>query len=315
MPERRTAAGEAASQPRRDPRLGALLAIASATGFGGITTLAALAYTEGATPMAAVTLRFLVGFLAFAAVCLLRGRPLLLPRGARLAGLATGFFWFVASFGYLGSVNYIPVSLAVVIFFTFPILTALGEAALERRRPRLSELGLLLLAFAGIALSVGPRFGELSPTGLALIALGAFGAAGLFLSMRVVAVRQEPMTLLVTLNLSGALLSGLTLAAFGGWALAPFALPPLGLAEGEPTAWAGWTALTLASLCYVGAIFLQSGSVRHAGPSRAALFFNIEPVVSIGFAAVLLGEQLSAQQLAGSALVLTALVLAGRRRA
>ncbi|MEX2631060.1 MAG: DMT family transporter [Tistlia sp.] len=292
-----------------NPALGQLLALASATAFGAITTLAALSYAYGATPITLIVLRFGLGTAVFVLVCLLRRAPLLLPREARATGFLTGLFWFLASVGYLGSVNFIPVSLAALIFFTFPILTALGEAALERRRPRAGELALLLLAFAGLALAIGPSFRSLSPIGLALIALGATGAAGLFLSMRGIVVRHEPVTVLVTLNLSASLLSLLTLLLLGGWSL-----PTAAAAPADAGAWIGWTALSLGVLAYFVAIFLQSGSVRHAGASRAALFFNLEPVVSILAAALLLGERLSLQQGAGALLVLAALILAGRRR-
>ena len=80
--------------------------------------------------------------------------PLLLPRGSRLAGALTGLFWFLASAGYLGSVHYIPVSLAALIFFTFPILTALGAAALQysfwRGWPGATALPYALNAVGGI---------------------------------------------------------------------------------------------------------------------------------------------------------------------
>lgn len=289
----------------RKPALGALLALGSACAFGAITTLAAVTYTEGATPITVVVLRFTLGAVVFAALCLARRRPLLLPGAARTTGWLVAFCWFAASFGYLGSVAFIPVSLAALVFFTFPILTTLGEAALERRRPRLGELALLLLAFSGLALAMGPSFATLSPVGLGLVALGAVGAAGMFLSMRKVVVHHEPLTVLVMLNAGAGLMSLLALAVLGGWALPS-------LAGG--TAWVGWTALLLATGAYFVAVFLQSGSVRHAGPSRAVLFFNLEPLVSIACAALLLGERLSLQQMAGGSLVLAALVLAGRRR-
>lgn len=289
----------------RNPALGAALALCSAAAFGAITTLAALTYSQGATPTTLVALRFILGTVVFVAVCLARRVPLLLPPEARPTGWLTGLFWFLASAGYLSSVHFIPVSLAALVFFTFPILTALGEAALERRAPRPTELALLLLAFSGLALSIGPNFHTLSPVGLALVAMGAVAAAGLFLSMRVVVVQHEPLTALVALNLAASLLSGLALLTVGGWSL------PVTDGEG---AWVGWAALATATVAYFVAIFLQSGSVRHAGPSRAALFFNIEPVVSIACAAVLLGEQLTLQQAAGAALVLIALIAAGRRR-
>lgn len=299
-----TAAGATLARFERRPALGALLALASASAFGAITTLAALSYTAGATPITVIVLRFTLGAIVFTTICLARRRPLLLPRSARAMGWLVALCWFAASFGYLGAVAFIPVSLAALIFFTFPILTTLGEALLERRRPRPRELALLLLAFSGLALAMGPSFATLSPVGLGLVAFGALGAAGMFLSMRTIVVHHEPLTVLVMLNAGAGLMSLLALAVFGGWSLPSVT---------DGTAWVGWTALLLATGAYFVAVFLQSGSVRHAGPSRAVLFFNLEPLVSIACAAVLLGERLSLQQMAGGSLVLIALLLAGRR--
>src|SRR3546814_18444508 len=52
------------------------------------------------------------------------------------------------------------------------------------------------------------------------------------------------------------------------------------------------------------------GAVRHAGPLRTALVFNVEPVVAIASAVLLLGETLGAGQVLGMALVFAALTLA-----
>lgn len=54
--------------------------------------------------------------------------------------------------------------------------------------------------------------------------------------------------------------------------------------------------------------------LRHAPPSGLTPFYNIEPVVSIGAAAVLVGERLEPNQYVGAGLVLTALVLSGMGR-
>jgi drug/metabolite transporter (DMT)-like permease len=50
--------------------------------------------------------------------------------------------------------------------------------------------------------------------------------------------------------------------------------------------------------------------VRHAGPLRTALVFNVEPVVAIASAVLLLGETLGTGQFLGVGLVVAALVLA-----
>jgi inner membrane transporter RhtA len=56
-------------------------------------------------------------------------------------------------------------------------------------------------------------------------------------------------------------------------------------------------------------------AIRHLDASRAAVIFNLEPLVSIAFAALLLGETLTFLQLAGVALVVSALVASARLQA
>jgi drug/metabolite transporter (DMT)-like permease len=53
-------------------------------------------------------------------------------------------------------------------------------------------------------------------------------------------------------------------------------------------------------------------SLRFAPTSRVAPFFNLEPVVTIAVAGLLLGERLNPAQYAGGGLVLVALGLASR---
>ena len=61
--------------------------------------------------------------------------------------------------------------------------------------------------------------------------------------------------------------------------------------------------------CYAAGIFLHFAAILLAGPTRAAMFFNLEPVVAMAVAALLLGESLGVVQYDGGALVIAALVL------
>jgi drug/metabolite transporter (DMT)-like permease len=55
-------------------------------------------------------------------------------------------------------------------------------------------------------------------------------------------------------------------------------------------------------------------AVRHAGSAKAALVFNVEPVVSILGAVLILGEVLSLYQWLGGALVIGTLVASSLAR-
>src|SRR3546814_16057835 len=89
---------------------------------------------------------------------------------------------------------------------------------------------------------------------------------------------------------------------------APYALATGGLAA--PAGALGWGAIAYVCLGFFGAFLAMIGAVRHAGPLRTALVFNLEPVIAIARAILLLGERLGADPVVGVGLVFAALTLA-----
>ena len=78
------------------------------------------------------------------------------------------------------------------------------------------------------------------------------------------------------------------------------------LRPGDVTA-AGWGWLgCLAAVSTVGAISLFFAGLERVGPTSASILATIEPVVTVMLAFLVFGERLGAVQLAGGALVLTA---------
>ncbi len=282
---------------------GILLALASAATFGSITSLAALSYQDGTTPLALLFARFGSSLVVFALACALLGRRIAVPRANWLALLPVSFAWLISAVGYLGAVRLLPVGLAGILFFTFPVIVAAASWVIERRLPRPLEALLFLLAFGGLVLAIGPSFAVLNPVGLLLALMGASGAAAIFLTGRLAMARTDSLVVLVhvnAINTLGVLLLGL--------ALRDFAFP-----AGAFPAGGGWPALLAATALFAAAVFFQFGAIRHAGPPRAAMFFNLEPVITLAVAMLLLGERLSPVQLLGGAMVIAALVLFSRR--
>ncbi len=283
---------------RLDGRVWALIAASS---LGLNTTLASLAYGLGATPLLIAAVRALV------AACILglwlrsRGMPAFHPRDWKALFVATVATTGV-SVGYLGSVFFIPVSLAAIIFYTFPLVVAGVNALIERRMPTVGESGLFLLAFVGLILAIGPSFQALDWRGIALAGLASTSSATLF----IVAARRlghiNDLAVSFQINLFGG-----CVVALGALALFPSMLT----LPGNVTGGALIGAICLAYLVGVTTLFT---AVKQAGPAKTALFFNIEPLVSIALAFVLLGERLSGPQLLGGACVVTALMLGSLQR-
>ena len=99
-------------------------------------------------------------------------------------------------------------------------------------------------------------------------------------------------------NLGGALLALAVVPFLGGFTL--------------PTNQVGWAGTLGASACYMFAVLCEFSAIRWAGPARTALYFNLEPIVTMAAAALLLGESLLSLQYFGASLVIAALALAAR---
>lgn len=291
------------TQTELSPRRGILLALASAATFGGITPLASVAYQDGTTALAVLFLRSAFGVVVFAIAALLLGLRLRITWSAWLALLPVTFSWLIGSLGYLGAVHYLPVGLAAILFFTFPVIVAIASWVIERRWPRTVELLLVLFAFAGLVLAIGPSFTGLHPVGLLLAMIGAAGAAGIFLTGRYALARTNQLVALVHVN---------TINTVGTLGLG-FAFSALTFPQGDFPLAGGWPVLIATTVLFAFAVFFQFGAIRHVGAARAAMFFNLEPVVTLAIAMLLLGEQLSAQQLLGGAMVIAALLLFSRQ--
>ncbi|MEJ1994068.1 MAG: DMT family transporter [Limibacillus sp.] len=277
------------------------LALVSASCFGIITSIATIAYDGGASPMTLAVLRAGVAGFVLALWLRLAGKLFVyakeLPTLLLLALCNMGI-----SIGVLGSVFFIPVSLAAIIFYTFPLIIAGANAAFARRLPSRRESLYFAVAFVGLALVIGPKFTSLDWRGIALACLASLSATGMFLVAERRARHLDDMSVSCQVNLLGALLAGLGVMF---WDAGLFSWPESDLSLG----------LTI-MVCglYLIAMMAFFPAVRHAGSAKAALVFNVEPVVSILGAVLILGEVLSLYQWLGGALVIGTLVASSLAR-
>ena len=105
---------------------GVALALLCASAYGLAPALARLAYTAGAGVLTATTARFVAGVIGVGLLVWLGRRAARLPLRAQLAACGLGLISTVTSLGYMGAIYFMPASLAVLIFYTHPVLVALG---------------------------------------------------------------------------------------------------------------------------------------------------------------------------------------------
>jgi drug/metabolite transporter (DMT)-like permease len=285
-------AGRADLDPARGVAAGLACVLVAALCYGLGPTLGRLAYDAGSDPATVLAFRSAFAFLIIWTILGARGaRPMTrgpLPRRA----LALGGLLMTASVGYYGAVKLIPVGLAALIFFTFPLIVAVVQALGGRERLSPLRLALLLAAFGGLALMLGVSVGALDGRGIALALLASASVAAIL----VLTPRLLPGVDSLTINGHMLAVSAgvfvLAMMFSGGPAL--------------PSGAAGWVGLVGGTIIYAAGVIGFFAAISRVGPTRTAMFMNIEPVVSIACAFIVLGERLSAHQVAGGVLVLGA---------
>ena len=177
---------------------------------------------------------------------------------------------------------------------TFPFYVAILASLTSREPMTRTKAATLVVAFAGLVLALGPSFDELNWRGIACALIGALGMGTTVTFGGAVMRQNDPLVLNICINAWMALGLGVYLAATGSQAL--------------PTTGLGWSGLIGATLCYLVAFTAWFVSLRLVDPIRVAILFNIEPVVTIAAAWIMLGERLGPIQLLGGSLVIAAIV-------
>src|SRR5687767_4084699 len=162
------------AEPLTDKQaVGILLVLASTIAFAIGPTAAKLALDNGSDTLTVVTLRGVVGAALMALLVPVSRQGFGVDRRALRWCLCCGVFYSLTVYGFIGSVAYVPVSVAVLVFFTHPILVAAVAHFGGGDRLTARKLLLAFVALAGLALALGPELGTLDPAGVALAALAA----------------------------------------------------------------------------------------------------------------------------------------------
>lgn len=287
--------------PPASQAAGLLAAAVAAVSLGVVTTGARVAYDSGVTAPTLVTFRVLVGAAVMAALVGGLGRPWRLAPDARRPVLATTLGMLMIAYGYMSSVLFIPVGLAALIFFLFPILVLIHAVLVAGQPAGPLTAAAFVAAFAGLALALGPDFGELDWRGVTGASTASLGAVLVMIGGARAARRMDAIAASFYTQAFSIPVVVVVLAVTGAPAL--------------PATAAGWAGLGVAASGYIAGIVFLMIAVRLAEPAPVSMVNNLEPVVTLAVAAVLLGERLSPAQYAGGALVLAAVMLATRRMA
>jgi drug/metabolite transporter (DMT)-like permease len=273
---------------------GLLFALGSAGLYGLNIVYARLASFAGASGSAIVVYRVLLMLVLVGIVAAVARRSLRADRSERGILLLLGISTALVGICYLSSVAFIPVTVAVVVFYTFPILIVLASPFVEGTRLTPTLLGVVAMATLGVGMVVGPAFGGLDWRGLAL----AFGASVATATQFFAAARCRRTGVVAKVFWIHLLV--LPTAALISLAAGQL-VPPTALAV-APFA----VAMTIGG--YLFGFVLQFLALGRITAVAAGIIYCTEPVVAAVASALILRETLDPLQIAGGALVLVAII-------
>jgi len=163
----------------------------------------------------------------------------------------------------------------------------------KQLKPSTRLLSIFMLAFIGLYLALSSGEIKLSTMGLVLAGLASIGAAITFIKGATVAPLINPLLMTFWVSLIGLII------------IIPIAYSQFSL----PKSTSGLLALFTATLFYMVAVLCQFQALARLPAAAAAFILNLEPVISILLAVLVLNEYLNSLQWLGVALVISVLLV------
>jgi probable blue pigment (indigoidine) exporter len=274
--------------------------LTAATMFAISDILGKFALLSGSDVLTLLTFRSVLGIGLIFIWMRLGTASVKLPPRQKWISLGLGLLLAVNLLGVFKAIELVPVSIAILTYFIYPLLTGLIGALTGIDRVTWRGAATAIVAFLGLGLIIGASPAQLAVFGL----LAAVGAA----------LTRAAMLLITRATLAGAdarLVTWYTLwsstLVFVGLSLATWNWQP-------PDTALGWVAFVGISFTTTTAILTLYVSTQRIGPFRTALYMNLEPLMTSVLSAVVLGDRMTPLQVAGGAVMIAALCAFQLRR-
>jgi drug/metabolite transporter (DMT)-like permease len=274
--------------------------IAAAASFAIADVFSKLVFIAGADVLTLSTFRSVFSLVFMFAWLRLRPPPVSLTPRQKWISLGVGVLFAGIVYGVFKAIQIVDVPTAILSYFVYPLFTGIIAAIMGLDRLGWRGAAATVVAFVGLALTVGAH-----PGGLALAGLGfAVGAACcrtavLLITRAALHDTDARLTTWYSIVSSTAIFVAISL---GTWT---WNAPQTGL---------GWIALIAVSITVTIAVLALFISTNRIGPFRSALIMNLEPLLATILSAPILDEIITPIQALGGAIMLAALVAFQSRR-
>ncbi len=271
--------------------LGAFYAVLSAVGFGTVPILAIFAYNNDVNVLSLLFLRFSFASIFLFTYIFSRVKKIELDRRQVLyLFLQGGLLYALFSLFYFSAVRLIPASLAVLIFYTYPIIVALLSFIITGEKITKKIILAMILSFIGLILVLGNSINTVNFTGL-LFASGAAICYGIYAVFGKHILKDTPLILTTAFVSLFAACSFLITGVLSSNLTFHFA----------PGAWIFIGAITLITVMGFLAFFR---GIELTTPTIVSILSMIEPLITIVLSILLFDDLLTFVQIMGSCLVL-----------
>jgi drug/metabolite transporter (DMT)-like permease len=277
--------------------IGTLCAIGAGIFFGFIGPVTKIAYNLGVGIGLAIILRYLIAIILISPF-IISNKPTFAMYKKQiwmLMLLTSGSILLTT--GLLISVKYIDVSLAILIFSTYPIIILFVSILIDKEKIDLKIKLVFLITFSGLFLVLGPSLESLNIFGVSSAIIASVGASIIILTNQKLSNRQ---------------ISSIHINAFTNLFNFIFFIIVISLffEINIHISLKAWLIILIPSFCYAVAFFLQLSAIPRIGQSKTALLLYTEPMIAVLAAIVLLKEVLNFFQSLGAIIVISSLIFA-----
>lgn len=286
--------------------IGVFAALVTGVAWGVVSPLGRMLALRGVDMVTVVVLRTLLVAILFFLWLLLKNRiSLRISLGDGLVLLAYSILAIpLTATGFMLSLQYLTVPAALIIHYTFPLVTLLGGLWITRERPTPLQYLAALFVIVGVWVGVfasGTSSGSFSLLGVFWGVVAVIGLSGQFLMGRVLLSKQRFSS--AAMIFFGHLFGGLIMAAFkhvfSGWG---------DIAAMEAYDWGAIAVMVIiASVVGQGAYCL---SLRYVSAATASHICTAEIPSGILLAGIMSSEIPTFQEISGSLLIILAIFLA-----
>jgi len=278
-------------------KLGLILTLISATGFGAMPIFAKLAYQNNATTTTILVFRFNVAAIILWVYLYITKQLIPVSKNTILHLIVVGVVGYgIESIAYLTCVKLASASLAGILLYLHPILVYLTLILLKKDNFSWNKITALLFSFLGLILVLGSAFINTNIWGVLAGLMAAFAytfyVVGGDKCMKIVPPLQG-----TAIVITCSALTYLIVAVFQNQRLIPYTLH----------AYLWLLLITLFStVIAVGFFWL---GVSMIGPTKATIICTTEPLITVFLAYIFLGEKLSIIQSFGCIFIILSIII------